>query len=86
MFLKIQLEVQFASVNESGYTNSMWQEEKAINGQEIMGENVMLSVRQLKLGHRWIFQENNVSKHTSVHQGLVLEQVLEGTRLAITVA
>jgi len=33
--------------------------------QEIQGENVMQSVRKLKLGRNWTFQQDNDPKHTS---------------------
>jgi len=33
--------------------------------QEILGENVMPSVRKLKLGHHWTFQQENDPKHIS---------------------
>jgi len=33
--------------------------------QEILGENIMLSVRKLKLGHHWTLQQDNEPKHTS---------------------
>jgi len=33
--------------------------------QEILGENVMSSVRKLKLGRHWTFQQDNNPKHTS---------------------
>ena len=33
--------------------------------QEILGANVMQSVKKLKLGRRWTFQQDNDPKHTS---------------------
>ena len=37
----------------------------SIKYQEILGENVMPSVRKLKVGRHWTFQQNNDPKHTS---------------------
>ena len=37
----------------------------SIKYQEILGENVMPSVRKLKLGRHWTFQQDNDPKHTS---------------------
>ncbi|KAF7650394.1 hypothetical protein LDENG_00126560 [Lucifuga dentata] len=36
-----------------------------IKHQEILEENVMPSVRKLKLGHHWTFQQDNYPKHAS---------------------
>ncbi|KAF7646122.1 hypothetical protein LDENG_00193360 [Lucifuga dentata] len=38
---------------------------ESIKYQEILGENVMLSVRKLKLGRHWTFQQDNYPKHAS---------------------
>ncbi len=37
----------------------------SIKHQEILGENVMESVRKLKFGRHWTFQQDNDPKHTS---------------------
>ena len=53
--------------------------------QEILGEN-MLSVRKLKLGCHWTFQQGQSSQaYLKFHQGLVAEEVLEDSTVAITV-
>jgi len=50
--------------------------------QEIQGENVMLSGRKLKLWCHWTFQQNNA--YFKFHLGLVAEEVLEDSTVAIT--
>ena len=37
----------------------------SIKYQEILGQNVMASVRKLKLGRLWTFEQDNDPKHTS---------------------
>jgi len=44
--------------------------------QEILGENVMLSGRKLKLWCHWTFQQDNEA-YLKFHLGLVAEEVLE---------
>jgi len=41
--------------------------------QEILEENVMPSVRKLKLGHHWTFQQDNETIYLKFHQRLVAE-------------
>jgi len=51
--------------------------------QEILGENVMLSGRKLKLWCHWTFQQDNEA-YLKFHLGLVAEEVLEDSTVAIT--
>jgi len=54
--------------------------------QEILGENVMPSVRKPKLGCHWTFQQDNDPKHTSNSTKIwFTEEVLEDSTVAITV-
>ena len=39
--------------------------DRKMNSQDILQENVRLSVRQLKLNRRWVIQQNNDPKHRS---------------------
>lgn len=58
----------------------------SIKYQDILGENVMLSMRKLKFGHHWTFQHGSVA-YLKVHQGLVSEEVvLKYTRVTVTLA
>ena len=57
----------------------------SIGYQEILRENVMSSVRKLKLGIHWTFQQDNDPMYTSKSTRAVSKEVPEDTRVAITV-
>ena len=50
------------------------------NDVDILKQHLKTSVRKLKLGHKWVFQMDNDTKHTSK----VLEQQSQGIGVAIT--
>jgi len=59
----------------------------SIKYQEILGENITPSVKKLKLGRHWTFQQDNDPKLTSKStKAWFQRKLLEGPRVAVAVA